>query len=253
MLNLPLIVRLLLGLLLGWLSGGLVNYLSDVLPTRRQLTPPFCRQCQAATGWLAPWLPRPCPACGAPPGLRAWLTLAAFLALGAWMLAAPPERLGPWLGLLWLVYFGVIIVIDVEHHLILHPVSLVGALLALAVGWQRHGLIPTLIGGAFGFGLMWGAYALGIVFARWLKRRRGEAFDEDEALGFGDVTLSGVIGLLLGWPGIGAGLVLAVLLGGAASLLYLAFMAGQGKYRLALAVPYGPFLALATILLLYVL
>jgi len=245
------VIQIVPGLLLGWLCGGLVNYLSDVLPQRRRPVAPFCLGCQAPLPWWHYLLPRPCPGCTTPPRRRAWLVLVVFALAGAWMLAAPPQRLGPWLGLVWLVYFGVIIVIDVEHHLILHPVSWAGAGLGLLTGWWLHGWLDTLLGGLGGFGIMLAFYWLGMVFARWLKRRRGEEIDEDEALGFGDVNLSGVIGLLLGWPGVVAGLILAVLLGGLISLVYLVFMAVRHRYRLAMAVPYGPFLALAAIWLLY--
>ena len=41
------------------------------------------------------------------------------------------------------------------------------------------------------------------------------------AFGFGDVNLSGVLGLMLGWPFIVVGLVIAVLIGGVISLIYI--------------------------------
>jgi leader peptidase (prepilin peptidase)/N-methyltransferase len=62
------------------------------------------------------------------------------------------------------------------------------------------------------------------------------------ALGFGDVNLSGVLGLLLGWPAILVGLLLAVLLAGIVSLIYLIIMLALRRYRLFTALPYGPFL-----------
>ena len=71
------------------------------------------------------------------------------------------------------------------------------------------------------------------------------------ALGFGDVNLAGVLGLLLGWPGIVLGLLLAILIGGVVSLVYLVVMAVLRRYHTFMAIPYGPFLIISAILLLY--
>jgi len=152
--------------------------------------------------------------------------------------------------MLLLLYFGVVVVIDVEHRLILHPVSLVGALLGLGVGIWAHGMQSTLIGGIAGFGIMLAFHGFGNLFARLMARLRGAEIDE-VALGFGDVNLSGVLGLLLGWPGIVGGLLLAILLGGVVSLFYLVFMLILRRYRIFTAIPYGPFLVASAVLLLY--
>jgi len=79
---------------------------------------------------------------------------------------------------------------------------------------------------------------------------RGRKVD-DVALGFGDVNLSGILGLLLGWPGIVLGLTLAILTAGAVSLIYLLVMLILRKYRLYAAVPYGPFLIAGAVILIY--
>lgn len=150
-----------------------------------------------------------------------------------------------------MVYFGLVVVIDLEHRLILHPVSLVGAVLALLHGWLLHGVFRTLIGGVFGFSVMLGFYYLGALFIRVISRMRGETTDEI-ALGFGDVNLAGVIGLLLGWPGITLGLVVAILMGGLVSALYLGLRLVTKRYQAFEALPYGPFLALSALYLLYV-
>ena len=151
-----------------------------------------------------------------------------------------------------IAYLGLVTIIDIEHRLILHPVSLFGAILGLFIGVSLHGLQSTLIGGLAGFGIMLGVYFLGLLFLRLSERWRGKRAGENEAIGFGDVNLSGIIGLLLGWPGILAGLVLAILLAGAISLIYLIlFLAIQRKYKPGLALPYGPFLVASTILLLF--
>ncbi len=173
-----------------------------------------------------------------------------FVASSLWMWSSPPESLGYWVGITLLLYFGVVVVIDLEHRLILHPVSWAGVFLGLAVGIWLHDLRSTLIGGVVGFGLMFALHLFGNLFARVMTRIRGQKIDE-VALGFGDVNLSGVLGLLLGWPGIVGGLVLAILFGGAVSLFYLLVMFVLRKYQAFTAIPYGPFLITSAILLLY--
>jgi len=149
-----------------------------------------------------------------------------------------------------LVYFGVVVLIDIEHRLIMHPVSMVGGIICFGIGFWQHGLLQTVLGGAAGLAIMLGVYFLGILFARWLARRRNMETDE-EGLGFGDVALSCVLGFLLGWPGIGAGLIIAVLLGGAVSLVVMVIALVTKKFHAFMAIPYGPFLITAAVVLLF--
>lgn len=235
--------------LLGWGSGLLVNVLADTLPMTRRVWPPVCPHCGASQTWMGVLgLSRRYGACGHRRGGRSVL-LPAVAGAGACLLWAAQPRMGFFVQWVVLVYFALVVVIDVEHRLILHPVSWAGAVLGGAVGVWRHGVTATLLGGAAGYGLMFGLYALGGIFARWAARRRGMPPDE-VALGFGDVNLAGVMGLFLGWPGVIVGLVFAVLLGGAFSALYLLWMVLRRRYRAFAAIPYGPFLAAATLWLL---
>ncbi len=167
-----------------------------------------------------------------------------------WLWLSPPVRLGFFPGFLVMVFFVLVVVIDIEHRLILHPVSLVGAGLAALIGWWNHGLVPTLAGGLAGFGLMFLLYKFGEVFTRVSSRLRGEPIDE-VALGFGDVNLAGILGLLLGWPVILLGLILAILAGGIYSLAYLLLSLVVGRYSSFEAMPYAPYLILAAGLLLF--
>ncbi len=162
----------------------------------------------------------------------------------------PTPNLGLWGGILWLILFGLVIVIDLEHRLILHPVSLTGAVLGIIFGSVNHGILNTILGGAAGFGIMLVFYLLGILFLRFLSRNRDEEIDE-VALGFGDVNLAGVIGLLLGWPGVIAGVFVAILLGGVISGIFLVVQKIRKKYQAFEALPYGPFLVISVVLVLY--
>lgn len=163
---------------------------------------------------------------------------------------SPPLDLGLIVGFIVLVYFGAVVVMDIEHRVIMHPISLAGALLAGVVGIGLHGLSATLIGGVAGFGILSIMYYLGGHFAKWAARRRGLQSDE-VALGFGDVNLAGVLGLLMGWPGITLGLLLGVLAGGVFSLFYIIFKLITRKYSAFAAIPYGPFLIIGALALLY--
>ena len=175
-----------------------------------------------------------------------------FVTAGAiYILLAPPPKLGFWLGFLALLYFVLVTVIDMEHRLILHIVSAVGAVLGLAAGVLVHGLGLTLIGGFVGLAIMFGLYLLGMLFSRYRARKLGIQ-DDEEALGFGDVTLAGVLGLFLGWPLIWFGLLIGILVGGFASLaIMLGLMAAKRYQALNAFTAYGPFLILGTILLIY--
>jgi len=235
--------------LFGLVGAWIVNYLSDVLPYHRKIVSPDCRICQAKLGWSYYLRLAPCPACGTKPTRRHWIIVIVLPILAVLLYYYPAPSLGKAGGVLWLIYFALIVVIDLEHRLILHPVSLAGAGLGLLFGVRAHGLLDTLIGGAAGFIIMLVFYYLGELFIRFLSKRRGEEIQE-VALGFGDVNLSGVMGLLLGWPGVIAGMVLTILLGGLISGLFMLGQVLQRKYHAFQALPYGPFIVLSTLTLL---
>jgi leader peptidase (prepilin peptidase)/N-methyltransferase len=162
----------------------------------------------------------------------------------------PPEGLGYLLGMIVLAYFGVVVLIDLEYRLIMHPISLFGAVLGLVVGILRVGWMKALIGGVAGFVIMWLVYMLGVLIIKLIDRARGRPVN-DVALGFGDVNLSGVLGLMLGWPLILVGLVAAILIAGLVSLIYILIKLITGKYQAFMALPYGPFLVLGAVMLIY--
>jgi prepilin signal peptidase PulO-like enzyme (type II secretory pathway) len=189
-------------IILGWISGVIINYVSDVLPHRRRLVAPFCTNCEKPQPFFNYFLwPRKCPYCDHKRTFRSWIVEILTILAALWLWTQPNLVLGFWLSILVVIYFGTVVIIDLEHHLIMHPVSLVGSILGLIIGIQLHGVINTLLGGLAGFGAMLGLYLFGVLFARYVVRRNQAGFN-DEALGFGDVILGGILGLFLGWPGI---------------------------------------------------
>ena len=249
--------NLTLSILLGWAAGYAVNYLADVLPATRRLSRPTCRHCGAPYslgGYLAGG---GCGQCGRRHSWRFLVVLVLMASASGFISIMPPARLGYYLGLILLTYFGTVFVIDAEHRLILHPTSIVGAILGLGLGWLSHGLTATLLGGLAGFLIMLALYVLGAWFSRMRARRMqaaGQAFDGEEALGQGDVMLAIVLGLLLGWPLIWFGLLLGILLAGAYGILLVVWtLAARRNHQEALRVfmPYGPFLLLSASLIIF--
>jgi leader peptidase (prepilin peptidase)/N-methyltransferase len=237
-------------LLLGWVLGLLVNYLSDVLPFSRSLTPPECRQCQHEWPIVAYLSLRKCPTCGLKRSKRTWFIQVFIPLVLLWLMLTPPGRLSLWMCAILLAFFAIVAVVDFEHRAILYQESIAGTIIGLAIGVYLHGLLPTLIGGLVGFAIMLVLYYLGILFARLIARLRGQV-TSDVGLGFGDVTLAGVLGLMLGWPGITAGLILAILLAGVVSAVYLFIQIIGRRYQVFSSIPYAPFLVLGSAILLF--
>ena len=238
-------------IILGWLIGILVNYLADVLPIKRSLSKPLCDNCDTLfplQNYLS-WRRR-CTGCGKKRSFRTWFVELFFVMISILMWIFPPDKLGFYPGLILLGYFAVIAIIDIEHRIILHPVSLFGILICGGIGIWLHGIVRTLLGGLTGFGLMMLLYYLGILVVRIRAKTRID-LTEREALGFGDVNLAGLVGLILGWPAILVGLILTILSAGLVSFLYVLLMLAKHRYNANLAIPYGPFLILGAVFLLY--
>jgi len=244
-------ITYIIAIIVGWLSGIVVNYVADVLPLRRRLTRPFCIQCDTDQTWFTYFIwPRKCPVCSHSRGFRVWVVEGCYIAASILISQYPPEGLGYVFGMVVLVYFGVVVLIDLEYRLIMHPVSLVGAVLGLVVGILRVGWMNAFIGGVAGFGIMWLLYMLGVLIIKLVDRARGRPVN-DVALGFGDVNLSGVLGLMLGWPLILVSLIVSILIAGLVSLIYIVIKLITGRYSAFMALPYGPFLVIGAVIFIY--
>jgi len=144
-------------------------------------------------------------------------------------------------------------VTDLEHRVILHVVTLPAILLALLGAFLNPAWATpkrALLGGAVGLVGTFGVYLLGAAFAWLVGRMRGQPISE-VAFGFGDVTLNTFIGLIVRAPEIVFSMVIGFLLGGIAAILVLVVQGLRRRYRLFTAIPYGPFLILGGMTMLY--
>jgi leader peptidase (prepilin peptidase)/N-methyltransferase len=119
------------------------------------------------------------------------------------------------------------------------------------------GLGKSLLGGLFGFGVMFLLYQFGTLVNRIRTRKMqaaGQAADDEEALGGGDMYLAGVLGLMLGWPFIWNALLIGVLLGGLFGIVFLLASLVRRRYSseaLMTFIPYGPFFIISAFYLLF--
>jgi prepilin signal peptidase PulO-like enzyme (type II secretory pathway) len=253
MIFLVVFITVLIGLVTGWL----VNYLSDVLPVTRTFSRPTCPECQKPYKWVTYLSLRRCEQCDNKRSIRTWLVFLLFPVASVLIYLFPRPILPYTLGMTLLVFFGVVAIIDLEHRVVLHPVSLFGVVFGLGVGIYLRsgkslgeGILTTLIGGLAGFCIMLLLYLLGVFYVRLMAKKKGLPPDEI-ALGFGDVNLAGILGLMLGTKAIVACLFIAILGGGFVSLVIILGMLAVKKFRAFTAIPYAPFLILAAIYLLF--
>lgn len=221
-------------LLFGLLTGALVNYLADVLPRTRRLSTPIWWPLTSKS--LSSYLS----------SRRVVLVHIVTVGAGYFLWSRPPIGFPVYVLAAILFYFLLVTVIDIEHRVVMHPVSIVGAFFLGLIGFWRHGFVPTVLGGLIGFAAMLSLFYLGELLGRWLAKRRGEPW-EDTALGFGDVNLAGVIGLFMGYPGVLAALVSGLFFAGVFSLGYMIWSLLTKRYQPFAAIPYAPFLSLGAV------
>jgi leader peptidase (prepilin peptidase) / N-methyltransferase len=196
-------------------------------------------------GLLANWAADHLPSYAAVPGarvhrhpLRKQLVLIALLVLFTLLSVhnhADPARLFVSWCYAW--FLTTVLVIDLETRRVLNIMLLPAALFAVAAGlWLGQPTLASMLtGAAVGFGLFGCLYLLGRA-----KYGRG-------ALGFGDVKLVAVIGLMTGYPNVLNALVIGAVLGGAAAVVLLLTRRAGWKSTTA----YAPYLAAGAMLALW--
>jgi hypothetical protein len=246
------IISIILSPFMGLLIGVLINYFADVLPESRRLIQPVCRRCSHPYSLKAYLLFRKCKNCREARSLRGYLVLGAAVLFSVLVRFFPFYTLGYWETLPVMLFLGVIIVIDIEHHIVLVQTSLVGIILFMIYGSLMHGFLKALYGGLAGLAVTLGFFLLGVVFTKFLGKLRGKSVNE-VAFGLGDVFAGTFLGLLAGWPAIIGGIIAAILIFGAYSVIFLIVLLSSKKYRaFASAQPFTPFLILGVILIFYI-
>jgi len=239
--------------LLGLAVGSFLNVCTDRLPTGKSIIrpPSHCDSCnrKLQARDLVPlfsylWLRGRCRNCGARIPLRlplVELATALIFALLTWQYGLNLQLA---IVLIYACIFLVIFVIDLEQQLVLDIVVYPAIVLALTFSsfwngyseWPSPGILNALLGGAVGFVFMGLVYLI----ALWRYRSIGGG------MGLGDVTLAGLIGMVTGFPLVLVALLMGILIGGLVAVSLLLLRLRRGKE----AIPFGPFLAAATMVTL---
>lgn len=160
--------------------------------------------------------------------------------------------------LLWsimIIILVLITIIDLEHKLILFVVMIPSIIFAIFTSIVASNIyVPqlrnALIGGAFGFIIFFALYMGGVLFIYLLGQARGEPINT-VAFGFGDVMLATLAGLTLGFNSTVLAIFVAVFLGAFGALGYMVFkFFASERYRMYTALPYGPYIVVAILLLM---
>lgn len=216
----PTPVLLLLSTLTGVIAGYLANWAAADLPDRfRQSGAPA-----SATLNRSAWRSK-----------AVIVMLAILFPLLAWRIGwSPASLLVNWC---YAWFLTTVSVIDLETRRVLNVMLAPAAVFALCAGfWLGRPSLPSILGGGVvGFLLFWGLYVIG-------RLMYGPG-----ALGFGDVKLAGVIGLMAGYPGVMQALLLGALLGGAGAI----FLLATRRARWSSASAYAPYLAAGAMLALW--
>jgi len=147
----------------------------------------------------------------------------------------------------WLLVFGLILgsMVDIDEMWLPDRCTIggmiVGPLLGLLIpamhGTDSHwiGLIRSLIGLAFGFGMLWSIS----FFGRLMLKK--------DAMGFGDVKLMGALGAFLGFQSVVFIVFVSSLLGSIIGVSLIAL--GQKEWQSR--IPFGPYIALAALIWIF--
>jgi leader peptidase (prepilin peptidase)/N-methyltransferase len=226
--------------LLGAVIGSFLNVCIDRLPAGKSIIFPasHCDSCQhrLSIKELVPvfsylFLRGRCLHCDVKVSRRVlWVELGSALVFGFlfW-------NYGPGLELVLMTFyyclFMVLLVIDLEHRLILNKIVYPAAIVILIIDvfWEPPGFVNGLLGGLAGFAFF---LVLALIF-------RG-------GIGFGDVKMAGLIGLVTGFPSVMVALLLGIILGGLIAVILLVLKIKKRKDYL----PFGPFLGIATMITL---
>jgi len=257
------VLSIVFAIVYGLIVGAVANALADELPYRRRPMMPRYPDSEPRTGVLMSGLltylmGKRTSSQGNNLDLRHPLTELLAIVLTLLTLNAAALYQMPTIQVIfWLIYvafFTLVTVIDMEHHLILfvviNPFVIIAVVDAILTGRQPDTLIESLIGGAVGYGVFFVLFNGGAFFSYIVGRLRGEEINE-VAFGYGDVMLAGVVGLILGWKAFIFALVATILLGAAGALIIIIYQRiFRGGYTAFAAMPYGPYIVAGAMLVM---
>ena len=234
--------------LLGMVVASFLNVCCDRLPAGKSLIypPSHCSSCQhrLSAKDLIPvlsylWLRGRCRYCRAPiPRRLLWVEIGTVVLFGFayWRYGLSIELA---IILFYCCLFIVLLVIDLEHGLILNRVVYPAVAVALLISiffsifFPQSKIVPEIKQAAIGGGIGLVLFLLIVLISRG-------------GMGWGDVKMAALIGLVTGFPLIFVALLLAVIAGGLVAGILLVLKLRRRKE----AIPFGPFLSLATIVTL---
>ncbi|MCL0076421.1 prepilin peptidase [Dehalococcoidia bacterium] len=141
--------------------------------------------------------------------------------------------------------FLVLAVIDLEHGLILNKIvyPAIGISLLLSPFWPSLGFARPFLGGTGMLHSFLGSLSGGLIFAALLFVI---ALIYSGGMGWGDVKMAALIGLITGFPSVLMAMMLSLVSSGIVAILLLALRLRSRKE----AIPFGPFLSLGAFIAL---
>lgn len=188
-----------------------------------------CRNCRKPISWTHPTVELMTGI------LFVWWYLGGFFFWQFFQLTAQPFNIiQPLFWLLVGIFLLIILVTDVLSYII--PDYAVGSLFILSLIY-RLGLVSFGIMQVRDFLMMLLGVVIitGFFFGLWLLTK-------GKGMGFGDVKFTVPMGLLLGWPDMFVGVMMAFILGAAVGIVAMIV----GKKKLKSQIPFGPFLVIGT-------
>jgi len=237
--------------IVGGIIGMLINYFSDVLPVSRSFSRPLCKVCNQPYSIKDYLVYFRCSQCGSRMPTRSIAVLISTIIVCLLLNFFPFSILGFWATLPILVFLGVILVIDIEHHAVLIETSIFGFALFFIYGMILNGFRSTILGALAGFLIMLAFYFIGLAFSKLVGVLRHQAIDE-VVFGFGDVCLGINLGLLTGWPLIIGAITISIIVFEVFTLIFfIALLLSRKYHAFSSTLPYTPFLILGAVVIIY--
>jgi prepilin signal peptidase PulO-like enzyme (type II secretory pathway) len=117
--------------------------------------------------------------------------------------------------------------------------------------YPRHFIFTGLQAAWYAFLIMFALWLFGFIFGFMMHLVTGKRITRT-ILGFGDVEIATLGGLILGLQALGPALLIMVMTGGIGALLFIFNrFRSRGRYRAFSAIPYGPYICLGVAVALF--